>query len=152
MKARKTAIAATLATALFLTVAQAPAANATWGFATNSFTATDYAGDTRIGSLTASGYACRISVPKQGYKVKAYLKVYKSSIVSPASKPVRAIVRAGTASAVGPYVAASVGNTSTTPYLSTYLGANDRFTFSLISGELRTNGTVSIIVDHLPFC
>jgi hypothetical protein len=152
MKKRTTAAAAALVAAVFLTIAQAPAANA-WEVVSTTFTASDYSGNTKVGSLKANGYACKLSVPKQGYKVKAYVKVTQSSVSSPASKPVRASLRpSGLSSAVGPYVAASVGKISTTPYLSGYLGANDSLTLSLISSELRTNGTVGFTVSELSAC
>jgi len=152
MKKRTTAAATALVAAMFLTVAQAPAANASWELVTTTFTASDYDGNVKVGSLKASGYACKISYPKLGYKVKAYIKVTQSTVPSPSSKPVRARLTSGGASTSGAYVSASAGSTSTTPLTSQYLSSGTTVYFSLNSSELLTAGSTSFTVSELATC
>jgi len=151
MKTRKSVIATAVVATALLVLAQAPAANA-WELVTTTFTASYYKNNVKAGSLTASGYACKVSVPKQGYKVKAYLKVTKSTVPSPAYTPVWAKITSLGYSARGAAVAASVGKTSTTPYINQYLSGADTVLFSIISDELRTDGTVAVKVSDLNFC
>jgi hypothetical protein len=154
MKARKTAIATTLVAAVFLAIAQAPAANASWELLGSYFRASDYnpATQTKEGTLTASGYACKISVPKQGYKIKGYVKVTQSSISSPSSKPVWAFIQSGSSYATGPAVAASVGKTSTTPLANGYVSASASVRLYLQSDELLTGSPATVTVSNLNAC